>query len=242
MNLFADFLASRLRRTRPAQIPGLHRKASAWFAARGLAHEAVKHALATGDASFAAEAIERSALPMIHRSETPTVLGWLGSLPEAEIASRPALCVYHAWALGFSQLAENRGLCEERLRQAEHLAGQPAYEGQRKWLAGQIASVGAYALRFATINGGDPRPIIALSEQAQALLPPEDTALRCANALNIAYARMSLCDTAGAEAALMEAERLGLAGRNYFAAVTAAADRARLAQIRGQLSPRSAAI
>ena len=211
-HLFADFLRSRLRRTQPAQVPGLHRKASAWFAAQGLAHEAVKHALATGDFSFAAETIERSALSMIYSSETPTVLGWLGNLPDTEIAGRPALCVYHAWALAFSQLAENRGLCEERLRQAEQLARLPDHQAQRDWLAGHIASIRAYMLRFATISGGDPRPIIVLSEQALALLPPSETALRCANALNIAYARLSLSDTAGAEAALIEAERLGLEG------------------------------
>lgn len=234
-HLFADFLASRLRRTRPAQIPGLHRKASAWFAARGLAHEAVKHALATGDASFAAEAIERSALPVIYRSETPTVLGWLGSLPDAEIARRPALCVYHAWALAFTQQADQRGLCEERLRQAEQLALAPEHAAQRDWLAGHIVSVRAYQSRIVGINGGDPRPTIALSEEARRLLPPDDIALHGMAALNIGYARLALCDPGGAETALAEAERLGLAGRNHFAAANAATLRARLAQQMGQL-------
>jgi LuxR family transcriptional regulator, maltose regulon positive regulatory protein len=234
-HLFADFLRSRLRRTQPAQVTGLHRRASVWFASQGLSHEAVKHALATGDFSFAAEMIEGSALRMIYRSETPTVLGWLGNLPDNEIAGRPALCVYHAWALAFSQLAENRTLCEERLRQAEHMAHLPGYQAQRDWLAGHIASVRAYLLRFGTISGGDPRPIIMLSEQALDLLPPGEAALRCANALNIAYARLSLSDTSGAEAALSEAERLGQEGRNYFAAATAAANQARLVQLMGQL-------
>jgi ATP/maltotriose-dependent transcriptional regulator MalT len=59
---------------------------------------------------------------MIYKSETQTVLNWLGSLPKAEIVRRPALCVYHAWALAFTQQVEQRGLCEERLRQAEQLA------------------------------------------------------------------------------------------------------------------------
>ena len=234
-HLFADFLRSRLRRAQPAQVPGLHRRASAWFAAQGLAHEAVKHALATGDFSFAAETIERSALPMIYRSETPTVLGWLGNLPEFEIAGRPALCVYHAWALAFTQQAERRGLCEERLRQAEQLAQTPEHAAQRDWLAGHIVSVRAYQSRIVGINGGDPRPTIALSEEARRLLPPDDTALHGIAALNIAYARLALCDPGSADTALAETERLGLAGRNHFAAANAATSRARLAQQMGQL-------
>jgi LuxR family maltose regulon positive regulatory protein len=234
-HLFADFLHSRLRRTQPAQVAGLHRKASAWFASQSLSHEAVKHALATGDSSFAAETIERLALPMIYKSETQTVLNWLGSLPEDEIVRRPALCVYHAWALAFTQQADQRGLCEERLRQAEQLAQAPEHAAQRDWLAGHIVSVRAYQSRIVGINGGDPRPTIALSEEARRLLPPDDIALHCVAALNIGYARLALCDPGGADTALAEAERLGLAGRNYFGAVGAATRRARLAQQMGQL-------
>ena len=234
-HLFADFLLSRLRRSQPAELARLHRKASTWFADQGLGHEALKHALATDDFAFAAGTIERLALAMIYKSETQTVLHWLGSLPEAEIVRRPALCVYHAWALAFTQGSEQRGLCEERLRQAEQLAPAPEHAAQRDWLAGHIASVRAYQSRVVGINGGDPRPTIALSEEARRLLPPDDIALHGVAALNIGYARLALCDPGGAEAALVEAERLGLAGRNYFAAAGAATRRARLAQQMGQL-------
>jgi LuxR family maltose regulon positive regulatory protein len=234
-HLFADFLRSRLRRSQPTELARLHRKASTWFAGQGLGHEAIKHALATGDFAFAAETIERLALAMIYKSETQTVLNWLGNLPEAEIVRRPALCVYHAWALAFTQQAERRGLCEERLRQAEQLALAPEHTAQRAWLAGHIVSVRAYQSRIVGINGGDPRPTIALSEEARRLLPPDDTALHGMAALNIAYARLALCDPGSADAALIEAERLGLAGRNHFAAANAATLRARLAQQMGQL-------
>ena len=115
--------------------------------------------------------------------------------------------MYHAWALAFTQGSEQRGLSEERLRQAEQLAQAPENAAQRDWLAGHIVSVRAYQSRVVGINGGDPRPTIALSEEARRLLPPDDIALHGVAALNIGYARLALCDPGGAEAALAEAAR-----------------------------------
>ena len=57
--LFADLLRARLRQEQPGKLPGLHRSAAAWCEAHGLVDEAIQHAVAGGDAVWAARLIER---------------------------------------------------------------------------------------------------------------------------------------------------------------------------------------
>jgi LuxR family maltose regulon positive regulatory protein len=48
-HLFADFLRLELRRTLPAEVPVLHRRAAEWFLEQGQVAEAVRHTQAAGD-------------------------------------------------------------------------------------------------------------------------------------------------------------------------------------------------
>jgi LuxR family maltose regulon positive regulatory protein len=48
-HLFADLLRLELRRTLPAEIPALHRRAARWFAEQGQVAEAIGHTQAAGD-------------------------------------------------------------------------------------------------------------------------------------------------------------------------------------------------
>ena len=48
-HLFADLLRLELRRTRPDQVPALHRQAAGWFIRHGHAAEAIRHTQAAGD-------------------------------------------------------------------------------------------------------------------------------------------------------------------------------------------------
>ena len=50
-HLFADLLRARLQQERPGRVAGLHRAAAAWHEQHGLADDAVRHALAAGDAA-----------------------------------------------------------------------------------------------------------------------------------------------------------------------------------------------
>ena len=52
--MFAGLLRLELRRTVPGEVAGLHAAAAGWFAARGFAVEAVRHAQAAGDWELAA--------------------------------------------------------------------------------------------------------------------------------------------------------------------------------------------
>src|SRR5207302_11372598 len=46
---FADLLRLELRRTLPAEVPGLHRRAAGWFTLQGQVVEAIRHTQAAGD-------------------------------------------------------------------------------------------------------------------------------------------------------------------------------------------------
>src|SRR5262245_26631565 len=58
-HLFADLLRARLQAGRPGQVHALHRGAGTWCAEHGFAGDAVQHAVAAGDAAWAARLIEQ---------------------------------------------------------------------------------------------------------------------------------------------------------------------------------------
>ncbi len=97
--LFLDILRKRLMQTLPAEIPDLHRKASAWYWENGFPTEAIDHALAAGDFEQAANLIEKSADSFLMRSEVATFLGWANRLPKELIYARPDLMLSYTWVL-----------------------------------------------------------------------------------------------------------------------------------------------
>ena len=74
-HLFADLLRARLQQEQPDRVAALHRTAAAWSEEHGLADDAVRHALAAGDAARAARLIERHVDALLLRSEGATVRG-----------------------------------------------------------------------------------------------------------------------------------------------------------------------
>ena len=86
-------------------------------------HEAIHHTLEAGDYGRAAELVERHTAALLARGDLHALLGWIKSLPEETVQSRPWLCVSQAWALGF---AGQPGEVGQLLQQAEvALQAQP---------------------------------------------------------------------------------------------------------------------
>src|SRR5579863_8821985 len=98
-SLFADVLQARLLDEQPGQVPGLHRRASAWFQRSGEPSEAIGHALAARDFDQAADLIERAIPAMRITRQDATMHGWLKALPDEVIRVRPVLIVAVAWVL-----------------------------------------------------------------------------------------------------------------------------------------------
>jgi len=96
-HLFADLLQARLRQEQPGRLPGLHHAAAAWCDAHGLADETIRHALAAGDAAWAARLIERHYDAIFLRGESATIQRWISALPAELAQSRPRLLLAQAW-------------------------------------------------------------------------------------------------------------------------------------------------
>jgi LuxR family maltose regulon positive regulatory protein len=96
-HLFADLLRARLRQEKPDEAARLHRNAAAWYAERGLADDAIRHAVAAGEMTWAARLIERH-FDAAHslRGEAATVQRWLTPLPAELVRSRPRLLLAQA--------------------------------------------------------------------------------------------------------------------------------------------------
>ena len=94
--LFADLLRARLQE-QPGRAAGLHRKAAAWYQGHGLADDAIRHAVAAGEMTWAARLIEQHFDVVFYlRGEGATVQRWLSALPADLVWSRPRLLLAQA--------------------------------------------------------------------------------------------------------------------------------------------------
>ena len=75
-HLFADVLQARLLDEQPGQVPGLHRRASAWYEQNGEPSVAIGHALAAGDFERAADLVEL-AIPAMRQDQAGGHRAWL---------------------------------------------------------------------------------------------------------------------------------------------------------------------
>src|SRR5262245_13926249 len=96
-HLFADLLRARLQAEQPGRVPALHRAAAAWCDEHHLADDAVRHALASGDAAWAARLVERHVEDLLGRSEGVTLRRWLSALSAESVRDRPRLCLAQAY-------------------------------------------------------------------------------------------------------------------------------------------------
>ena len=96
-HLFADLLRARLQEEQPGRVPELHRNAAAWYAGCGLADDAIGHAVAAGQMTWAARIIEQHFdLVYSTRGEAATIHRWLSVLPAEVVRSRPRLLLAQA--------------------------------------------------------------------------------------------------------------------------------------------------
>ena len=127
-HLFADLLRARLQAEQPGRVQALHRAAAGWCEEHGLADDAVRHALAAGDAAWAARLVERHVEALLGRSEGVTLRRWLSALPAESARDRPRLCLAQAYgaAQGF-QLEALEALLDDAER-AYAVSGDEPYE------------------------------------------------------------------------------------------------------------------
>ena len=92
--LFAEFLRLELRRTLPADVPVLHRRASRWLAQNGEAAQAIRHAQAAGDWADGARLLADHSLSLTLDGQSQTVQALLRAFPPG--ADHPELALVRA--------------------------------------------------------------------------------------------------------------------------------------------------
>jgi LuxR family transcriptional regulator, maltose regulon positive regulatory protein len=176
--LFADLLQVRLQREQPERVPTLHRAAAAWHEEHGLADEAIRHALAAGDAEWAARLVEQHADAFTLHLESATLNRWMKALPEEVVRSRPRLCLTQAWtALMGGRVDEAEAL----VSQAEHAfaAGgpfepfEPSVARELSMSANIPAAIALFRADYARLRG-DYDSAFGFAQQALGSLTPAD--------------------------------------------------------------------
>ncbi|HLN70362.1 MAG TPA: LuxR C-terminal-related transcriptional regulator [Streptosporangiaceae bacterium] len=96
-HLFADLLRARLQEEQPGRAAQLHCNAAAWYEEHGLADDAIGHAVAAGQMTWAARIIEQHFDVVFNfRGEVATIHRWLSVLPAEVVRSRPRLLLAQA--------------------------------------------------------------------------------------------------------------------------------------------------
>lgn len=133
-HLFRDLLRAQLHRSEPGTVPELHRRAASWSERHGLVDEAIRHASASGDASWAARLVEHHLYETLSHGEEVILARWLSALPEETMRSVPALCLAH----GLMQFHRGDLVSVERL--LEH--AERAFEAGREQSSAGVPTTG----------------------------------------------------------------------------------------------------
>jgi LuxR family maltose regulon positive regulatory protein len=180
-HLFADLLRARLQAEQPGRVQALHRAAAAWCDEHDLADDGVRHALAAGDAAWAARVVERHVETLLGRSEGATLRRWLSALPAESLRDRPRLCLAQAYgaAMGF-QVEALEALLDDAER-AFAVSGDEPYEDPAGRPVSVLANVpaGIAFLRASLARlRGDAALAAGYNRQALAQLGEEDWLMR----------------------------------------------------------------
>jgi LuxR family maltose regulon positive regulatory protein len=236
--LFADLLRARLQREQPERVPQLHRNAAAWCERQGLVDDAIRHALAAGEAVWAARLIERHFDALLQRAEGATVDRWVEALPTELVRSRPRLLLARAvWALLVGRVDEAEPLLDQA--EAALAAGraepyEPAVGRAASLVANLPASI-ALARADLARRRGDTERIDAFGRQALAHLTEHDRALCGLVDWYLAVAARQLGRLAEAEQALAGVVAQQRAAGGGFLAVRPAYDLGQVQRARGHL-------
>jgi LuxR family transcriptional regulator, maltose regulon positive regulatory protein len=204
-HLFADLLQARLQREQPDRVEELHRAAAAWHEAQGLADEAIGHALAAGDATWAARLIERQVDACLLRWEGVTLQRWLAALPDELVSSRPRLSLAQArLALIGGRLEAVEGpldAAEQALAVAADEPYEPSVGRAASMMANLPASIALQRADLAQLRG-DADQTMASARRALAALAEGEWMLESLARWHLAVAEWLAGRLAEAEAAL----------------------------------------
>ncbi len=95
-HLLGDLLRLELRRTLPEEVPGLHRRAAAWFTVQGQVVDAVRHTQAAGDWADAARLLADHSFSLTLDGQAQTIQALVRAFPQGAAADDPELALVRA--------------------------------------------------------------------------------------------------------------------------------------------------
>ncbi len=212
-HLFADVLRSRLGQAYPNDLMELHHRAAEWYECIHLTTEALDHALAAGEQDYAALLVEQNALPMILRGELTALLGWIEKV-QIEVAKKPWLSLYHAWALVQTNQVDK---AEVLINNVEHFLLSTTAPADLGEMRGNIAVIRA---QIATYHWDGPRAI-EYGQQALETLSESNLPIRSFALQILGGAYLLTGELENASHFLVEALRIGKAAGNFHVVVLA---------------------
>ena len=204
--LFADLLRARLKQEQPGRVAALHRNAAAWCEQQGLADEAVAHALAAGDAVWAARLMERHFDALFYlRGEGATVQRWLAVLPTELANSRPRLLLARALlALASGRVEAVDASLDAAQRAFAGVADEPfeSTVGRASWLLNVPGTVTTQHAYLAALHG-DAEGTASFASRALAEIGEDEAMLETIARWNLALAEWLRGRVVEAESALL---------------------------------------
>ena len=211
-HLFADLLRVRLQEEQPGLAARLHRNAAAWYEERGLADDAIRHAVAAGEMTWAARLIEQD-FDMVYnvRGEGATIQRWFSALPADLVQSRPRLLLVQALLMATSGRLDAVDALLDAAERADADAVDEPFEPTVGRAASMLVNVPAYIAvdrSYLAQLRGDAGGTAAFAAQALAVIGEGERLLD-------SVARWQLAIAAWLGGRLAEAERAlvdGIAG------------------------------
>ena len=186
-DLFREVLLARLQATQPELVSELHRRAATFHEERDELREAVAHALAAEDFSYAARLMERSIEQIWLRGELQTLYRWIMALPDEEICQHSrmvldaALYLLHATATNMEeQRVKGRVQVNEMIARVEQSRRQPEepimLESEEARLLLRLQLLRLYLETYEVLfTTDDPEPYRRITQQIQQLDQDEET-------------------------------------------------------------------
>jgi LuxR family maltose regulon positive regulatory protein len=189
-HLFADLLQARLRAEQPGRAVTLHKAAATWHAERGLADDAVRHAIAANEPERAAELVERHFDAVYFTGENATLQRWLSNLPNQAAGSRPRLSLARAFlalTAGDVDAAEQAITALEADPAGADDSFQPSVGAGASFIA-NVPAAAAIAQAWLAYLRGDAEETAGFAAQARARLRDGEWLLESIYRLNLMLA------------------------------------------------------
>jgi LuxR family transcriptional regulator, maltose regulon positive regulatory protein len=164
-HLFAELLRNRMRQESTMEdIAERERRASAWFAERGLVLEAIHYSLLAGDVEQAADQMESCAQEVISDGRLAILSQWLAALPADVLTRRPRLRIFQALV---SFLKGDAATAITALEETQHILETLPEADSTQALKRELISI----LAISNISSGNAQRVLSLVEVTLETMP-----------------------------------------------------------------------